>query len=80
MSQRIRAIFHHGTFVPQQTCELPEGSEVELVVERPHIVPPAEKDPEERKRILKTMIERMKQNPIPADAPRFSRDELHERR
>jgi len=80
MSQRIKAVFHDGAFIPEQPCDLPEGSEVELIVERPLSLPPTEKDPEARKRIMKAMIERMKQNPIPADAPRFSRDELHERR
>jgi predicted DNA-binding antitoxin AbrB/MazE fold protein len=80
MSQKIKAVFHDGAFVPQQPCDLPEGSEVELIVEGPLTLPPTEKDPEERKRLLRAMIERMKTNPIPADAPRFSRDELHERR
>jgi predicted DNA-binding antitoxin AbrB/MazE fold protein len=80
MSERIRAVFHNGAFVPQQQCDLPEGSQVELIVEHPRVLPPEEKDPEERKRILKRLITRMKQNPIPADAPRFSRDEMHERR
>ena len=79
MSQRIKAVFQDGAFVPEEPCDLPDGSQVELIVEGPLSLPPAEKDPEERKRILKAMIERMKQNPIPADAPRFSRDDLHER-
>lgn len=80
MSQRIKAVFQNGAFIPEQDCGLPDGSEVELIIESTLTLPPAVKDPEERKRILKAMIERMKQNPIPADAPRFSRDELHERR
>jgi hypothetical protein len=29
---------------------------------------------------LKSLIERMQQNPIPMNAPRFTRDMLHERR
>lgn len=80
MSRRIRAIFQSGAFIPEQDCGLPDGSEVELIIESTLTLAPAVKDPEERKRILRAMIERMKQNPIPADAPRFSRDELHERR
>jgi predicted DNA-binding antitoxin AbrB/MazE fold protein len=80
MSQRIKAVFQNGKFIPQQSCDLPDGSEVELIVENPRVIRPEEKDPAEKRRILKAMIERMKQNPIPADAPRFSRDELHERR
>lgn len=80
MSQIIKAVFHNGTFVPQQPCNLPEGAEVELVVHRPHILPPQESDPAARKRIIKRMLDRMEQNPIPADAAHFTREELHERR
>jgi predicted DNA-binding antitoxin AbrB/MazE fold protein len=80
MSQRIRAVFHDGVFIPQQPCNLPEGSEVEIVVQQPHLLPPEESDPEERARILKSMVERMNNNPIPENAPHFSREELHERR
>lgn len=80
MGERIKAVFHDGAFVPKERCDLPEGSEVELIVEGPRILPPEIKDPVERERIVKAMIERMKRNPIPADAPRFTREELHERR
>ena len=80
MSQRIKAVFQNGRFIPRESCNLPDGSEVELIVEGPRVLPPEVKDPEERRRIVKAMIERMKENPMPADAPRFSRDELHERR
>ncbi|HVG18350.1 MAG TPA: antitoxin AF2212-like protein [Blastocatellia bacterium] len=80
MSQRIRAVFHDGVFVPRQPCDLPEGSEVEVIVRQPHVLPPEESDPEERARILRAMVERMNDNPIPENAPRFSREELHERR
>ena len=80
MSQRLRAIYQNGVFIPQEPCNLPENSEVELVIEHPHIIPPTVTDPEGRKRILKRMVERMRANPIPANAPRFTREELHERR
>jgi hypothetical protein len=36
-------------------------------------------DPEERAKRMKALVERMQRNPIPANAPRFTRDELHER-
>jgi predicted DNA-binding antitoxin AbrB/MazE fold protein len=80
MSQRVRAIYQNGAFIPREPCNLPENSEVELVIEKPHIIPPVVTDPEERKRILKRMVERMRANPIPANAPHFTREELHERR
>jgi predicted DNA-binding antitoxin AbrB/MazE fold protein len=80
MSQRVRAIYQKGTFILREPCDLPEGSEVELTVDGPHIIPPAVTDPEERKRILSELIQNMRSNPIPADAPRFTREKLHERR
>ncbi|HEV7475319.1 MAG TPA: antitoxin family protein [Pyrinomonadaceae bacterium] len=81
MAQRLRAIYQNGAFVPQSPCDFPENSEVELVVERPHVLPPLVSDPADRKRILERLVERMRSNPIPADAPRhFTREELHERR
>ena len=81
MAQRLRAIYQNGAFVPQSPCELPENSEVDLVIESPRVLPPLVTDPAERKRILERMVERMRMNPIPADAPRhFTREELHERR
>ncbi len=81
MSQTLRAIYRDGAFILQAPCDLPEGAEVELTIHDPHTTPPTVTDPEERKRILKGMVERMRSNPIPADAPRrFTREELHERR
>ncbi|WP_254513047.1 hypothetical protein [Anatilimnocola floriformis] len=35
---------------------------------------------EQRKSKLKAVIERMQRNPIAFDAPKFTREELHERR
>ena len=80
MSQRLRAIYRDGAFVPQTPCDLPEDAEVELIVQGPHLLPPKVKDVAARAEILKQIVERMRQNPIPAGAPRFTRDELHERR
>jgi predicted DNA-binding antitoxin AbrB/MazE fold protein len=80
MSQTFKAIYRDGAFIPQTPCDLPDGAEVELTIHAPHIIPAKVKDPEERKRILHDLVERMEQNPIPADAPRWTRDEIHERR
>ena len=77
---RIRAVFREGKFVPEEPCALPEAAEVQLTVERPNIIPPAVTDPQERQRILQEVVQRMMANPIPANAPKFTRDELHERR
>jgi predicted DNA-binding antitoxin AbrB/MazE fold protein len=76
----IRLVFQDGVFVPQERCDLPEGSEVELTVEAPRVLPPEETDPEERKRILREVVEDMRRHPFPQNAPRFTREEMHERR
>ena len=81
MSQTFRAIYRDGAFVPQVPYDLPEGTEVELTIHSPRVLPPTVTDPEERKRIMAELIQNMRDNPIPADAPRrFTREELHERR
>lgn len=78
--QRLKAVYQNGAFVPQAPCDLPEGSEVELTIHDPYTIPPSVTDPKERARILKELVQRMKDNPLPADAPHFTREELHERR
>ena len=80
MTYRTKAIFRGGAFVPETRCDLPEDAEVDLLVQGPLLVPPAITDPEQRACLLRQITERMKRNPIPAAAPPFTRDELHERR
>lgn len=81
MHDTLRAIYRNGAFVPVVPCNLPEETEVEVVVrEEPRVLPPLESDPKERERIKRELIARMQSNPIPANAPRFTREELHERR
>jgi len=78
MSQTLKATYLNGTFVLQAAGNLPEGAEVELSIQLPQIVSlPA--DAETKKLLLKSIVERMQQNPIPLDAPHFTRDLLHER-
>jgi predicted DNA-binding antitoxin AbrB/MazE fold protein len=80
MVQRLKAVYQNGAFIPQTPCDLPDGSEVELTISDPYTILPSVKDPEERARILKELVQRMKDNPLPANAPHFTREELHERR
>ncbi len=79
MTHRTKAIYRGGAFVPQTRCDLPEDSEVDLLIQGPLTVPPTVTDPQQRARALRQITDRMKRNPIPAQAPRFSREELHER-
>lgn len=80
MPQRLKAVYRGGAFIPQTPCDVPDGSEVELTIHGPYLIPPGESDPQKRAEIARELVERMRQNPFPADAPRFTREELHERR
>jgi predicted DNA-binding antitoxin AbrB/MazE fold protein len=80
MPQALKAIYRNGTFILQTALELPEGTEVELLIQSPQMVSPPISDLETKQQFLKSLIERMQQNPIPMNAPQFTRDMLHERR
>jgi predicted DNA-binding antitoxin AbrB/MazE fold protein len=80
METTVKAVYRNGVFVPTTACNFPENTEVEVSVQGPTIIPPTVNDPAERARIRREVVELMKQNPIPADAPRFTREQLHERR
>jgi hypothetical protein len=80
MTYRTKAVYRGGNFVPETRCDLPEEAEVDLLVQGPLVVSPVIADPDQRACALRQITERMRQNPIPADAPRFTRDQLHERR
>lgn len=80
MPQVLRAIYHNGAFVVQTEFNLPEGTEVELLVQPLQVMSPPISDPETKRELLKSLVERMQQNPIPVNAPQFTREILHERR
>jgi len=82
MSQTIKAIYHNGVFVPQTPCDLPENTEVVVSYENNEVGEDQGfiTDPVERAKMLKEIVKSMKNNPIPENAPRFTREELHERR
>ena len=76
----VKAVYHKGVFIPREPCDIPEGMEVELIIHSPALLPAEVKDIEEKNSILKIVVERMQQNPIPVRAPRLTREALHERR
>lgn len=80
MPHALKAIYRNGAFILQAACDLPEGAEVELFIQSPQVVSPLISDTETKQRFLRSLIERMQQNPIPLNAPRFTREMLHERR
>ena len=69
-----------STFVLQTACNLPEGAEVELLIQSPLIVSLPISNPDTKRHFLQELVERMQQNPIPLNAPHFTREMLHERR
>ncbi|NET58588.1 MAG: antitoxin family protein [Symploca sp. SIO2E6] len=80
MPQGLKAIYRSGTFILQTACDLPEGVEVELLVESSSVIPPKIVDIGARENFLKLLVERMQQNPIPSNSPRLTRDMLYEDR
>ncbi len=80
MASFVKALYRNGVFVPTRACDLPENTEVQVWFHDPYVIPATVTDPIEAARIRREVLERMKQNPIPADAPRFTREQLHERR
>ena len=80
MTYRLKAVYRNGTFVPETPCDLPEEAKVDLLVQGPVLLPPKVTDAEAKARILKQVTDRMQQHPIVSGAPRYTRDELHERR
>ena len=76
----IRAIFRDGKFVPIEPFTFPESQEVEITVQWPRIIPPAITDPAARAKAMEELVARMQANPLPANAPKLTRDQLHERR
>ena len=82
MLDDVHAVFRDGAFYPTAPCFLPNESKVVLRIQPDDSTnPPSPRNDEERKRILERVTERMRNNPIPADAPTmpFSREWLHER-
>jgi len=80
MEQKLKAVFRSGAFFPREQFVAPDGAEFELIVSAPIIVAPRVTDSQERQRILRRVTKRMKENPLPLGAKRFTREELHERR
>jgi len=83
VSVRLKAIYRDGAFVPVAKGEklnVPENAEVEITVHDPYLIPPRVTDEAERARIMQELFESWDKHPLREDAPRLTRDELHERR
>ncbi len=80
MFDQVRAIYRDGAFYPVVPCTVPENSEVDLTVRAAGVEPPLVKDPEERRRIMRELTAELMQRTLAVDAPRLTRDQMHERR
>ncbi len=69
-----------GKLVPVEPCHFQESQEVEITVESTRIILPAITNPAARAKAMEELVTRMKANPLPANAPKLTRDQLHERR
>ena len=82
MSLRLKAIYKDGAFVPITNGEklnVSENAEVEITVHDLSSLPTATND-EDRERALRELFASWDAHPLRADAPRLTRDEMHERR
>ncbi len=70
-----KAVYRAGTLILPEPLDVAEESVVDFVVLFPNIT-----DSQARLRLLKTVTRRMRNNPLPAQSNKFSREELHARR
>lgn len=77
MTLHIDAIHRRGAFYPKTPCDFPEEAEVHLAIDAKA---PEENATQTREQLLRELMELIERNPLPANAPRFTREELHERR
>lgn len=80
MRRTITATYRGGVFHPDDPCDFPEGATVEIRELENGVRLPVEADPAERRRVMSELVESMIKNPLHLSSPRFTRDELHERR
>ena len=78
MTQRLLAVYRNGAFLPQTPCDLPEESQVELVIQGLGVLAPVATDPGEKAQVLRQVVDRMRANPLPVGTPTLSRDELQD--
>jgi len=83
MSLKLKAIYKDGAFVPISNGDklnVSENAEVEITVHNPYVVSATATSEEERERALRELFASWDAHPLRADAPRLTRDEMHERR
>jgi predicted DNA-binding antitoxin AbrB/MazE fold protein len=77
MDATVTAVFEDGVFRPDLPCDLPQGSRVVLAIHG--LGEGVAVSADERRAIRRRVVERMKRNPLPGDAPSFKRDDMYDR-
>lgn len=79
--RRVREFAHALRLTPPLPQHAVEAAEdvPEWVAQGARVEPPTVTDPAERRRLIEEVLDSMKRHPWPANAPRFTREELHER-
>lgn len=81
MLDPINAVYRDGVFHPVEPCSLPDNMPVVVYLQQKgRLAPPTVSDPAERRRLMDELIADFETRTLAPDAPRFTRDELHERR
>jgi hypothetical protein len=65
MTEKLKAIYKDGTFIPQVDFSLPNNTEVELSIYRYCSLQSDIIDPEARKEVLNNLLQRMKKSRNP---------------
>ena len=75
-NKSVKVVYRDGAFHPDAPCDLPEGFETTITLTT---VPPPLTDPEERRKSVQRLLERMKRTPITGDPPKLAREDLYDR-
>ncbi len=68
MLKKVKATYRNGTFIPNTPYDLPENTEVELMINCPSEYAQDVLDPATRKAILHELLTRMRQSSLMAHA------------
>ena len=65
----IKAVYQTGVFVPKDVCVLPEGTEVDVMIQAAHLDPSSATDPDEQSRLLQEAGKRGQSDVVPPTTP-----------
>lgn len=80
MITRISAIYRDGVFVPDVALPLANETTVDLLIEEHQHPVTEELTIYERQQLRRAVVSSMRRRNLSTDAPRLTRDQLHDRR